>query len=83
MNTVDGLENEDYIPLKSVQDKTGAHTRESKVVAGNREVKSDNDSEEAILYERTVQVTYGGGEAGAPADPYTRKIWAGGQNSRV
>ena len=44
-------------------------------------MKGDNDSEEAILYERTVQVTYDGGAGGDPANPYTRQVWAGGQHN--
>ncbi|KAJ4364604.1 hypothetical protein N0V83_009200 [Neocucurbitaria cava] len=84
MNTVDGMEGEDYIPLASTANKPGLQARESKILSPNKEVKGDNDSEEAILYERTVQVTYGGGDGGgAPANPYTHQIWANGQNSRV
>ncbi|KAF1850328.1 uncharacterized protein K460DRAFT_390853 [Cucurbitaria berberidis CBS 394.84] len=88
MNTVDGMEGEDYIPLSGTGDKTGVNVRESKIRPGNKEIRGDNDSEEAILYERTVQVTYGGGSAGDPAvgkpvNPQTQRIWAEGQNNRA
>ncbi|KAL1792577.1 hypothetical protein ACET3X_009084 [Alternaria dauci] len=82
MRTVEGTtqgDGDDEIPLASVPNKEGFRDREHKVPIGNAEIKGDNDSEEAILYERTVQVTYDGGAGGNPANMYTRQIWAGGQ----
>jgi hypothetical protein len=82
MRTVDGTtqgDGDDEIPLASVPNKAGLREQESKVPIGNVEMKRDNDSEEAILYERTVQVTYDDGEGGDPANPYARQVWAGGQ----
>ncbi|CAN9436629.1 unnamed protein product [Alternaria alternata] len=84
MRTVDGTtqgDGDDEIPLASVPNKAGFRDRERKVPIGNVEMKGDNDSEEAILYERTVQVTYDGGAGGDPANPYTRQVWAGGQHN--
>ena len=86
MRTVDGTtqgDGDDEIPLASVPNKAGFRDRERKVPIGNVEMKGDNDSEEAILYERTVQVTYDGGAGGDPANPYTRQVWAGGQHNRT
>ncbi|CAO2653666.1 Nn.00g030770.m01.CDS01 [Neocucurbitaria sp. VM-36] len=83
MNTVDGMEGDDYIPLSSTENKAGLNARESKIIAGSKGVKSDNDSEEAILYERTLQVTYGSEGKSDPTNTYTRKIWADRQNNRA
>jgi hypothetical protein len=81
MRTVDGTQGDgdDEIPLAGVAPKAGPGGREPKMPTGNVSYKGDNDSEEAILYERTVQVTYEGGEGGDPANPYTRQVWADGQ----
>jgi hypothetical protein len=78
MHTVDGGETEDEIPLSRMRPKEGLQTRETTVQGGDRELRPDNDSEEAILNERTVQITYQGGE-GTPAQPDTNKAWADGQ----
>lgn len=79
MRTVDGAQGDgdDEIPLASVAPKASGG-REAKVPTGNVSYKGDNDSEEAILYERTVQVTYEGGNGGDPANPYSRQVWPDG-----
>jgi hypothetical protein len=86
MRTVDGTtqgDGDDEIPLASVPNNAGLGERERKVPIENVEMRRDIDSEEAILYERTVQVTYDGGGAGDPANPYSRQVWAGGQPRAV
>jgi hypothetical protein len=79
MHTVDGGggDDNDELPLSRMRPKEGLQTRETKVQVGDREFRADNDSEEAILYERTVQITYEGGEGDA-ANGCTNKAWAGG-----
>ncbi|KAH6870269.1 hypothetical protein BKA58DRAFT_384712 [Alternaria rosae] len=79
MRTVDGTQRDgdDEIPLAGVAPKA-SDGRVAKMPTGNVSFKGDNDSEEAILYERTVQVTYEGGHGGDPANPYTRQVWADG-----
>jgi hypothetical protein len=72
MHTVDGGETDDELPLSRMRPKEGLQTRETTVQCGDRELRADNDSEEAILYERTVQITYEGGEE-TPAQPHTNK----------
>lgn len=62
MHTLDGGEGDDNVPLASMRPKEGLQLRESHVKGGERELKGDNDSEEAILYERTVHITYEGGQ---------------------
>lgn len=78
MHTVDGGEIKDEVPLSRMRPKEGLQTRETTVQGGDRELRADNDSEEAILYKRTVQITYEDGK-GTPAQPYTNKAWADGQ----
>lgn len=80
MRTVDGTQRDgdDEIPLAGVAPKA-SDGRVAKMPTGNVSFKGDNDSEEAILYERTVQVTYEGGHGGDPANPYTRQVWADGE----
>ncbi|KAA8618426.1 hypothetical protein PtrSN002B_002980 [Pyrenophora tritici-repentis] len=75
MNTVQG--GDDEIPLAGVGTKEDLKPRETTVQVSGHGFKADNDSEEAILYERTVQVTYEGGVV-APADAYTQHVWTGG-----
>lgn len=75
MNTVQG--GDDEIPLAGVRPKEDMKPGESTVQVKEHGFKADNDSEEAILYERTVQVTYEGGVA-PPADSYSQKVWTGG-----
>jgi len=75
MNTVQG--GDDEIPLAGVGPKGDLKQLESAVQVGEHGLKGDNDSEEAILYERTVQVNYEGGVA-PPADAYTQHVWTGG-----
>jgi len=79
MHTVDGGDNDDELPLSRMRPKEGLQTRET-TVQGGRELRDDNDSEEAILYERTVQITYEDGEQ-KPAVPYItgNKAWADGR----
>jgi hypothetical protein len=69
MNTVDDRADDRDIPLK---------TRDHSTKSGQRKtMKGDNDSEEAILYERTVQVTYESADSGT-GNPgaHSGKIWA-------
>lgn len=82
MNTIDGgkTDGDDEIPLSSVDTKEQLRTRESKVQVGARECKGDNDSEEAILYERTVEVTYEGVQPAHPTNPQNRQVWTGGRD---
>ncbi|KAL7773651.1 hypothetical protein CFE70_003617 [Pyrenophora teres f. teres 0-1] len=75
MNTVQG--GDDEIPLAGVGTKEDLKPRETTVQVGEHGFKADNDSEEAILYERTVQVTYEGGVA-PPAEAYTQHVWTDG-----
>ncbi|CAA9960171.1 hypothetical protein PTMSG1_03577 [Pyrenophora teres f. maculata] len=75
MNTVQG--GDDEIPLAGVGTKEDLKPRETTVQVGEPGFKADNDSEEAILYERTVQVTYEGGVA-PPAEAYTQHVWTDG-----
>ncbi|KAH6616245.1 hypothetical protein C7974DRAFT_441811 [Boeremia exigua] len=56
MNTVDDPEDVGDIPLELQGDRKKLGQRESKVEVGA--VKGDDDSEEAILFERSVHVTY-------------------------
>jgi hypothetical protein len=72
MHTVDGGEGDDHIPLTNIKPKEGLQARETKVQIGDGGFKSDNDSEEAILFERTVQVTSEGVDV---ADPYAHHNW--------
>jgi hypothetical protein len=69
MNTADDRADDRDIPLE---------TRDHSTKSGQRKtMKGDNDSEEAILYERTVQVTYESAESrtGNPG-AHSGKIWA-------
>jgi hypothetical protein len=75
MHTVDGGDGDDEVPLSRMRPKEGLQTRETTVGVGDRELRADNNSEEAILYERTVQITYEGGEGDA-ANGYTNKARA-------
>jgi len=75
MNTVQG--GDDEIPLASVGPKEDLKQQGSTVHVGEQGLKGDNESEEAILYERTVQVTYEGGVA-PPENAYTQHVWTGG-----
>ncbi|EUC46563.1 hypothetical protein COCMIDRAFT_35794 [Bipolaris oryzae ATCC 44560] len=79
MNTIDGGDKgDDEIPLSGVKANESAQTRESKIQVGSRQCK-DSDSEEAILYERTVEVTYEGLPVPNPPDPRDNKAWTGGR----
>jgi hypothetical protein len=78
MHTVDGGDTDDELPLSRMRPTEGLQTRETTVQGGDRELRADNDSEEAILYEKTVQITYESGERN-PAESYANKAWAGGQ----
>jgi hypothetical protein len=81
MRTVDGTQGDgdDEVPLANLAPKAGLDPREPKGPIGNVSFRGDNDSEEAILYERTVHVTYEGDDRGDPANPYTHQVWADGQ----
>ena len=78
MNTVDGGKGDDEIPLAGVAAKEAMQGRQSKIQVGARECK-DSDSEEAILYERTVDVTYETCPAARQANPRDNKAWTGGR----
>jgi hypothetical protein len=56
MNTVNESENKDDIPLKLRGDSKRLNELNTRVDV--MRVKGDDDSEEAILFERTVQVTH-------------------------
>lgn len=56
MNTVDDPEDAGDIPLELRGDCKKLGHRETRIEVGN--VKGDDDSEEAILFERTVHVAY-------------------------
>jgi hypothetical protein len=79
MNTIDGGkgDEDDEIPLAGVEAKEALRGRESKIQIGTRKCK-ETDDEEAILYERTVQVTYEGRPAATQANPHHNKTWTGG-----
>jgi hypothetical protein len=78
MNTIDGDKRDDEIPLSGVKAQQSTQTRESKIQVGSRQCK-DSDSEEAILYERTVEVTYEGLPVPNPPNPRDNKAWTGGR----
>jgi hypothetical protein len=61
--------------LDQMHDSRNASRRNPKVRITS--VKGDDDSEEAILFERTVQVTYSSPEdAGEYGQAHVGKIWA-------
>jgi hypothetical protein len=61
--------------LDQMHDSRNASRRNPKVRITS--VKGDDDSEEAILFERTVQVTYSSPEdAGEYRQAHVGKIWA-------
>jgi hypothetical protein len=69
MNTVDDRNDEQDIPLEARD-----HSRR---VSHGKAMKGDNDSEEAILYERTVQVTYESADNHTGNhETHSGKIWA-------
>ena len=69
MNTVDDGHGEQDIPL-------GSRDLSTKASQG-KAIKGDNDSEEAILYERTVQVTYESADGhNGTHGAHSGKIWA-------
>jgi hypothetical protein len=72
MNTVEGHEDEDGVPLESRNSDKKLEQDQPRV-----NVRADNDSEEAILYERTVQVTYeNAGHQGERDRGHAGKAWA-------
>ncbi|KAF2130674.1 hypothetical protein P153DRAFT_384935 [Dothidotthia symphoricarpi CBS 119687] len=75
MNTVDDHENRENIPLEMRGDGKKLGHRESRVNVWG--MKADDDSEEAILYERTVQVTFESAENGNECNQrHVGKAWA-------
>lgn len=78
MNTIDAGKGDDEIPLAGMEAKAATQARQSKVQVGTRECK-DSDSEEAILYERTVDVTYETRPAARQPNPRDNKAWTGGR----
>jgi hypothetical protein len=73
--TVDDIEPNGDIMLDQMHDNKEAGRRDPKVRTTT--VKGDNDSEEAILFERTVQVTYSSPEdVSECGQTHVGKIWA-------
>jgi len=75
MNTVDDNEDKDSIPLELRAENK--RTGQGRLKADGMGMKADDDSEEAILFERTVQVTYESAENQAEHDQtHVGRVWA-------